>query len=374
VTVPKPRIAFHLFDLAPGGVERMRIALAGELLSRGWHVDFLLARAEGELMPLVPEGVRVINLNVNRSIAAVRPLMRYLREEPPAALFSSLGHQNVAAILAKQLARSSVWLGVMQHNALSEQARTGITMGHRLLPWLYRATLWGADKVLAVSCGVAEDMAMMTGYPRDRIGVLYNPAYPKNADAMIAAGASHPFYDSGLPVLIAVGRLHQQKGFDTLIRAFALAHERRAVRLLILGVGPDEAALRALVAELNLTHAVDLVGFQSHPMAWIAKSDLFLMSSRYEGFGNVLVEALAAGTPVISTNCRFGPSEILEDGRWGTLVPVDAPIEMASAILAALDASHDPALLRARAKSFSVASVTDAYLATAFSKREMPYV
>jgi glycosyltransferase involved in cell wall biosynthesis len=360
------RIGFYFFTLAAGGVERMRVSLAGELLARGYDVDFVLCRAEGELRPLVPAGVRLIDLQVDRSLASIGPLVRYFRDDPPDAMFSSLGHQNVAAIIARKLAKSKVWLGVMQHNALSEESHSGLSLQHRLLPLAYRFALPYADRVLAVSEGVADDLATAAHYPRERIGVLYNPACPEGVDEAAKIRPDHPFFDGPDPVLVGVGRLTYQKGWDTLLKAFARVVEQRPARLLIAGVGPDEADLRALTAELGLSDRVDLVGFQKVPLAWMAAGDLAVMSSRYEGFGNVLVEALATGTPVVSTDCNYGPSEILEKGKYGTLAPVDDVEGLAAAIVQELDHPHDANMLRERAQDFTVARVTDRYLKEAF--------
>lgn len=363
----KRRIAFHFFSMAQGGVERMRIALAGELLARGFAVDFVLCQASGELLSLVPEGVRIIDLKAARSLGSIAPLVRYLRNDAPDAMFASLGHQNVAAIAAKAIARSPVWLGVMQHNALTEESNSGISLQHTLLPLAYRCTLRGADKVLTVSKGVADDLAAATGYPRARISVIYNPACPTGIDEIIAAERpEHRFFGAGAKVVIGVGRLTPQKGFNTLLRAFARLAATQPARLIICGVGPDEAALKALASTLGIADHVDFVGFQKFPIAWIAAGDLLVLSSRYEGFGNVLVEGLAAGTPIVSTDCDYGPSEILENGRYGTLVPVDDDAAMADAMLAALAKHPDAERLRARAHDFSIARIADRYLAEAF--------
>lgn len=360
------RIAFHFYNLGLGGVERLRIALAQELLARGYAVDFVLVQKKGELLPQVPAGVRIIDLGAKRTLGSIWPLVRYLRHDPPDAMFASLGPQNIVAILARRLSGARTWLGVMQHNALSVQARSGISIQQRLVPMAYRLVLRGADRVLAVSAGVADDLAIATGYPRDRVGVLYNPAYPGDLDAALAERPSHRFFDGTAPVVLGAGRLVPQKDWETLVRAFAKVAERRPARLIIAGAGPEEGALRALVTDLGLGDVVDLVGFQKSPLAWMAAADLFVMSSRFEGFGNVLVEALATGTPVVSTDCRFGPAEILADGLYGRLVPVGDVEAMATTISTALDEPVESAKLIARAKEFGVSQTTDRYLETAF--------
>lgn len=364
----KRRIAFHFFSLDQGGVERMRITLAHELLARGYDVDFVLVKKQGELLPHVPKGVRIIDLGSRRTATSLLPLARYLKKERPDALFSSMGPQNVMAIIARRLSGAKGWLGVMQHNALTAEAKAGISLQQALVPLSYRIFLPGADGVFAVSAGVADDMARATGFERTKIGVLYNPACPEGMDPDALPPVQHPFFDSGDPVVIGCGRLVAQKGWDTLLDAFAQVVARRPARLLILGVGPEEEALTAQARQLRLEDRVAFMGFQANPAAWMARSDLFVMSSRYEGFGNVIVEALATGTAVVSTDCNYGPSEILDGGRYGALVPVGDADRMADAIVAAVGQPVDRQRLIARAREFSVAQVVDNYLRAAFGE------
>lgn len=361
----KRQICFHFYSLAQGGAETVCMALAAELLLRGHAVDFLLCTATGELAPRVPKGVRVIDLDVKRTLRSITGIARYLRDDPPDAMFANLGHQNIAAILARRLARSNVWLGVIQHNTLSAEAHSGRPLRYRSLPLAYRYTLPMADGVFAVSAGVADDMAAATGLPRDKIAVVYNPACPAESDLNVAP-ATHRFFESGDPVLLGVGRLVAQKGWDVLLDAMPRLLAARSLKLLIAGVGPDHAALTKQIDRLGLIDHVDLVGYQASPWSWMKAADLVVMSSRYEGFGNVLVEAMAVGTPVVSTDCPYGPSEILEDGRYGMLVPVDDPAAMAAAILATLDAPCDRQMLMDRARAFSVGTAVDIYMSFPF--------
>lgn len=354
------RIAFHFPRLASGGVEKMRIVLAKELTSRGFDVDFVLCKAEGEYLDQVPETVRIIDLGAPRTRQSLIPLIGYLNSVSPEYLISSLGPQNIVSVLAKRLSRARTRVFVTQHNALTLQSKTKSTIQQRLVPIGYRGALRLADGVIAVSHGIAADMSRATGFPLEKVEVIHNPAY-------IDFESIQPGQLEGLalerPFILSIGRLVHQKGFDDLLRAFAEVHAKRPeLNLLILGNGPLEADLRALAHELNISNHVHLIGFRPNPIDYMKRASLFVMSSRHEGFGNVLVEALSAGVPVVSTNCDYGPSEILEQGRYGTLVPVGDVSSLALAIETSLEIPPDRIALQRRAKMFSPASIADHYL------------
>ncbi len=358
----RKRIAFHLTNLTSGGVEKMRLALARELIALGYDVDLVLCRVEGEYLPQVPKEARIVDLKAARTRNSLIPLIKYLRNETPDAMVVSLGPPNIIALLAGMFSGAGAPIFVTQHNALSNQTRSTATLQQKLVPWAYRALFPRAAGVLAVSEGVANDMAAVTRYPRDRIHVLYNPAYPQALEQKLSEPFADPFFDTEEPVVISVGRLIDQKGFDVLIEAISLCRRTRPVRLAILGVGPLEESLNAKAQELGISNAVALLGFKQNPLLYMKNASLFVMSSRYEGFGNVLVEAMACGTPVVSTDCESGPSEILEKGKYGALVPVDDPKALSEAILATLLQPLPAEALRSRAADFSAAKVTQRYL------------
>jgi glycosyltransferase involved in cell wall biosynthesis len=186
---------------------------------------------------------------------------------------------------------------------------------------------------------VREDMAQVTGIPRERITVIFNPSVVGTEVAEKArAPLDHPWFELGQPpVLVAVGRLQEQKDYPTMIRAFAQVRQARPVRLLILGEGKERPVLEAQIEELGLQEDVSLPGFVTNPYAYLARASLFVLSSRWEGLPTVLIEALCCSTPVVSTDCPSGPREILQGGKYGRLVPVGDAEALARAITAALD-------------------------------------
>jgi glycosyltransferase involved in cell wall biosynthesis len=361
------KIAFHFPRLVQGGAEVMRLTLSKELISRGYEVDLVVFNTTGELADRVPEGVNIVSLNVDRTLKSLFPLCRYLNsKQRPDVLISSLGHQNAMTVLASMLSRGHSRIFITQHNALSEEAKRSPKLKDKIVPLLYRLLARRAGGIFAVSKGVANDMADTCKIDRERISVLYNPAYPSDVQRMIEEPIDL-VSEAGTKDVIFAGRLVYQKGVDILLEAFSKVLTTIGARLIICGDGPDASKLKSQAAQLGISDRVIFLGYQPNPLKFIARSDLFVLPSRFEGFGNVLVEALACGTPIVSSNCFYGPSEILENGKYGRLVEVNNPDALAIGIVASLTAIHDREQLKTRAKEFTVSSVTDRYL-SALSK------
>ena len=358
-------LVFYHPSLAGGGIERQLILMAPLWIEAGYDVTFLLHTADGPLIGEVPANVKVVALNVKRTIAALLPLARFLRENRPDLLISSLGHNNIVALWAAGLSRTGTPVVLCQHNALSAETVEGRGLAFSsVIPALYRRFLPMAAGVVAVSHGVAEDIALHARVPLESVTVIHNPVVDDGFDARMDAACDHPWLvQLSVPVLVAVGRFVEQKDFPNLLEAFARVLKRRDARLILIGDGLLRPEIEAAIARLGIGPAVDLTGYRVNPLPFVRRAALFVMSSSHEGFGNVLVEALACGTPVVSTDCPFGPSEILEDGRYGKLVPVGDPEALARAILETLDAPLPAATLRARGRSFSVARAVAAYRA-----------
>jgi glycosyltransferase involved in cell wall biosynthesis len=332
-------------------------------LGRGLEVDLVLARAEGPLLPSVPRGARTVDLAAGRTFGALFGLTDYLRRERPFGLIAAPAHANIIAAWAKLLARAPTRLVVTAHNTVSLAVRNSPKIQEKIYPLLLRIFHPAADAIVAVSHGVADDLARWAGIPRRRITVIHDPVVTGALDRLKAAPLAHRWFTpGGQPVVLAAGRLAAQKDFHTLLQAFAVLRRQRLARLVILGEGELRGELEAQVRGLGLVTDVDLPGFVDNPYAFMARCGVFVLSSRWEGFGVVLVEAMACGAQVVATDCPNGPAEILEHGRLGRLVPVaDAPA-LAEAMAAAMDRPVPAESLRARALEFSVEAATGRYL------------
>jgi glycosyltransferase involved in cell wall biosynthesis len=335
--------------------------LANGFSARGYQVDVVLAKAEGPYLDDVGESVRIVDLNASRVIASLPGLIRYLRRERPEALLSAMGHANVAAVMAKALAQASTRVVVSEHSTFTQASSHAASWRSIIVGRLRRWAYSRADGIVAVSSGVAADLSKSAGIAHERISVIYNPVVSDELIDQSVADPGHPWLaEQRVPVVLGVGRLTKAKDFPTLIRAFAQARRQRQVRLVILGEGELREDLKELVARLSLTEDVDLPGFVKNPFPFMRQSDLFVLSSAWEGLPSVLIQAMACGAPVVSTDCRSGPSEILEGGRWGRLVPVGDADALAQAIKAALDDPR-PADVAVRAADFNLTNALQGY-------------
>lgn len=331
----KLHVAFYLRLLYGGGAERVIVNLMSDFVKKGIKVDLIMNTIAGSYLNQVDPRVRIIDLKAPRLVLGLPKLAGYLRREKPTALISGLHYTNEIALWAKQLTRVPTSLMVTEHNTLSIHAQKRST--DRWSPLLAKLFYPFADQIVAVSQGVADDLAQVTGIPLSRIKVIYNPIITSELLEKSRQPVTHPWFESGeIPIILGVGRLELQKDFPTLIRAFAQVREQQLCRLVILGTGKDRQMLQNLVKELNLEKDVAFLGFVDNPYAYLAKAKVYVLSSAWEGFGNVLVEAMAVNTPVIATNCPSGPREILAGGKYGFLVPVGDDQAMSEAILQVL--------------------------------------
>ena len=356
------KLAIFLPELAEGGAERVMLNLAPAFMAVGYDVTFLLPRFKGSNMKLIPAGAKAVSLRSRSTIGCLFPLIRYLRRQRPAVLLSNLGHNNIVAIWAVKLSRVRTRVIVTQHNTLSQECRFRKSWRYKILPLLSYLFLPMADAIIAVSQGAAADLAAVCGIAREYVSVIPNPVVTGNFESRMKETVSHPWLDGKIPVILGIGRLAAQKDFKTLLSAFAIASRQRELRLVILGEGPQRAALLKQAAAEGIAEKIDLPGFQPNPLPFIRQAKLLVTSSLYEGFGNVIAEALACGTNVVSTDCPHGPAEILENGAYGRLVPVGDAEAMAEAMCDALEHPMDAEKLRKRGNGYSAMRAAGSYL------------
>lgn len=362
------RIAVFLPSLAGGGAERMMLNLARGVTEHGYRVELVLSRAEGPYLADVPPGVQLVDLEAGKTpgyaaIGSLLPLRQYLRRTRPDVLLSAMSRINVVAVLAARFSSATPRVVVSERNHLSSYVEGSDEFGVWTLPWLVRASYPFADAVVPNSRGVADDLSETAGIDRESMTVVNNPTVtPEIADRATEPVDDEWFDTGGPPVVLGVGSFSPQKDFTTLVDAFARVSDDRDARLVILGEGETESRVEQRVREHGLGDRVQFPGFVDNPYRYMSRADVFVLSSRWEGFPNALIEALACGAPVVATDCPSGPAEILSDGVYGSLVPVGDSEAMAAAVCDVLDDTHDPDRLRDRADEFSYDVIAEQFL------------
>lgn len=328
---PRPRLAVLCAFSGDGGVERVIKLLCAEFAQQV-QVDLLAIKLQGQHARELPADVRVIELKARHSLTAIPELRRYLQQTPPDAMLVAKDRAGRAALSAARWARSPVPIWLQLHSNLSAALAGRSALSRALRLWPIPRIYPRARGVIAVSEGVRRDALAVSRLPASRVHALPNPVYDGTLAQQAAAPVPHPWLAQKQgPVVMGIGRLTPQKDFSSLMHAFSRLPP--AARLILLGEGKERAALTALAQELGIAERVLMPGFVPNPYAWLARADLFVLSSRWEGFGLALAEALALGIPSVATDCPSGPGEILDGGRHGSLVPV-ADVEALAAAMA----------------------------------------
>lgn len=353
-----------LHDVRGGGAERAMLRLAKGFMDAGLRVSLVLIQGAGEYLNDLPAGIDLHVLNGSSVLASIGKIGRKVRELRPRAVLAALTHVNVATCIARMLYFRHIPTFISERNQISEKRATArglrevITFA--MVPTLYRQ----ANGIIAVSDGVADDVRALARLPASRVHYVHNPVYDRTILDRAAQPSPHPWLeDGGAPVIIAVGRLHPQKDFAVLLEAFIRHRQQHPARLIIFGEGPERSKLETVAAASGYGTDISLPGFCANPFAAMARADLLVLSSRWEGFPNVLVEAMSCACPVVATNCPSGPSEILDHGRYGPLVPVGDAAGLATAIAATIGSDEARRTVSARAAVFSIDNAVAGYRA-----------
>lgn len=345
-----------------GGAERVMLALANGLAEKDILVDLVLNKMDGTYLKDASAKVNVVSLESSRALHSILPLAKYLRKEKPDFILSAMNYVNIVTVLAQLASGSNTKVIVSEHNNLTETKKElsfvkGCALTS-LMKWSYRE----AYRVIAVSNGVADALTNELKIDRSKITTIYNPIFSEDLVKRSQESILHPWINNAaVPLVLSVGRLTSQKDFKTLINAFKQVLDKKNCNLIILGEGELRSELETLIKNLALENHIQLLGFVDNPYAWMSHADLFVLSSIREGFGNVIVEAMACDTPIVSTDCPSGPHEILEGGKWGELVPPGDVELLSKAIINSLD-NPVKVDVRTRAEFFSVDNAVNKYL------------
>jgi glycosyltransferase involved in cell wall biosynthesis len=363
----RKRLVFHTPSLRGGGAERVFVLMANEMAARGYNVTYLTWNAEGPNVQLLSGLVKLTDFGMPirgegfGKLPTLSGLIRtagFLRRTRPYAIYSAPDFANLIVALSLRLSESRTRFFPSYHAA---SAHPRMALGSHVSVRLSKIVAARAEKAVAVSEGVGRDL-VARGFQQERVVVINNPLPPPTAHA----GTVYPWRMTLLgmghgPVIACIGRLVPVKDHRTLLSAFARLHATWPARLVIFGEGPLEAELRAFARELGIADNVLFAGYVNDPAACYAVADLVVLSSLTEGFGNVLIEAMAAGVPVVSTDAPHGPREILDNGKYGGLVPVGNAEALAAAMTDALLKPLDAAVLQGRAADFDVKAIGDRY-------------
>lgn len=341
----------------------MLVNLATGLCQQGVRVDFITGNQESPYLSALPPQADIKSMKSNHYNELVHEFTQYLSEQRPSWVLTAKDKANKIALLARERSGNQTRLAFRVGTTISVKTKGLIFPKRWVKLFGIRKLYKKADLIIAVSKGVAEDVSQITGLPVNRISVISNPVVTQALYSMAEHPVEHPwFLRHELPIILGAGGFRRAKDFPTLIRAFARVRERLPCKLVILGRGRQERLMKKVAEDLGVTGDMSFPGFNPNPYPYMAQADVFALSSRWEGSPNVLTEALALGTPVVSTDCESGPREILQYGRYGPLVPVGDVEGLARAIEKTLDDPLPAGILRSAVGRFTAKACAEAYL------------
>jgi len=357
-------IVLFIPSLRCGGAEKVFINLAEGLQQYNVKPIFFIADASGPFLKNIENKFSIINCNVKHVYQALPYLCSFIKRYNIPYLLSAMDHTNIISILAQKLVFANTKIFITIHSSLSQRLNNQSTNKERLLfkltPFFYKY----ANGIIAVSHGVAMDLVRHTKMPRNKISVIYNPVISTDIYKLSNESTQHPWLKDKekIPIAIGLGRLVPEKNFSSLIKAIYRVNKVVKCRLILLGDGEERENLIALIDRMGLNDLVSLPGYVSNPYAYIRRASVFVLSSIREGLPTALIEALALGVPVVSTNCPNGPAEILANGRYGILVPVDDIEKMSASIIEILTKRMNFFIPKDWIEQFTIDKVTQSYL------------
>lgn len=360
----KKKVVFFIYELGAGGAARTIVNIANYIDQSIFEPIIVTLNYAGSYEKYIQEKVRIVKLPTKRLRSAIIPFRNFIKEENPHIVFSTIPNYNTIAIISRILS------GTKAKSVVREAAYLGGSLPSNIKLFLYGRLYRFAKSIVALSNGVKQNIMKRYFVPEGKIEVIYNPidlqAIEQEAETIDMPGEHEQLFTDHRKTIVSAGRLVPEKDQETLIKAFAMVNEEIPSRLVILGEGELKSDLIALAKQLKVSKYVHFIGFQQNPYQYFHRADIFALSSTTEGFGHVLVEALATGTIVVSTDCKPGSTEILQEGKYGLISPVGDAIKMADNLRLALSMSDvDQAKLisagKERAQHFSAEKIVKQY-------------
>jgi len=368
------KVGIVLSSLQGGGSERLHIELAKEFLKSDLEVDFILLNSESGntgLHSLMPNECKIISLNTKRIRSAISPMKHQFNKGCYDILMVAQWPLTIIASIALFLSSSHAKIIFTEHTNLSASRKEELKIPLFLLKISISIFYKFADHIITVSEGIKNDLNELGVKKKDNISVIYNPVSIKDYTPLkIAIEDISKYWEEGFAnKILAVGSLKRQKNFLNLVEAFSrLPDDKKSnSQVTILGEGNERQKIQEMISNLNLQDQIILRGFKLDPRPWFDSANLFVLSSSWEGFGNVLVEAMQSRLPIVSTDCPSGPREILAHGEYGALVEPDNPELLSLCISEALDKSYDLETIYKRSQEFTIEKAGNKYL-TIFQK------
>jgi len=363
------KISFYIPLLAGGGAERVFLTLASELANKGHKIQLILNSSAKEKNPYlseVPENIQIIDLKVSSTRAAISRLAAYIKQSQPDFCFSTICHANISLVMARIMAFGSKTKIIIRESNHLSRSLSGLSPLKQLILKLLVITLYPfADIIISPSKGVAKQLASWLPLGQSKIRTIPNPTVTKEmlmkGNEALPSEWQEVFNTPNCKIILSVGSLTKQKDFPTLINAFSKLKQDTNAKLIILGEGEERAKLEQLVTELKLSESVYLPGFQKNPFPFMAKANVYVLSSLWEGLPNAPIQAMAFGTNIVATDCPSGPDEILEGGKWGKLVPMTNPEKLAQSIKEILETPNSKEELIARSLFYSPEKILPQY-------------
>lgn len=326
----KKKIIFFLYTLSGGGAERTVINIINNLDKERFDITLVLGTNDNnDYIDFLPDDIDVKALDSKKLRYSLIKLIKVINSVKPDLIFSTLNPNNLIVLLAKCLTFKKIPVVVREANNRTQAGSA--TFANKMITFFFYNFF--ANKVIALSEGVKKDLLNNFSIKENKIAVIYNPIEIQLIKKLENEIIEDVLFKDEEQIIVSVGRLVKQKDYPTLLKAIKIVTDKINIRLLILGKGPLENELKNMCKVLKIENNVEFIGFKKNPYKYLKKSDLFILSSKWEGFGHVIVEAMVTGTPVISTNCNSGPSEILENNKYGILVPVEDHIALSEKIL-----------------------------------------